>query len=202
MRTAKGKIFAGVALALLGVLCSHAAVSLDEKPIDPFDFNFCGGERVYPIVGVNIATACGPRNQIALGRRGKISWSFPAYASEPAREGSFRLTDEQLGKLSLLAEVTQVASPPETVSAPVMYKLGINFSARRPAFVYAPLTDKYTPANSLLQAMLELVPDHPRLPDCEGVQGLFDPTLHREDRLELIKSSSDEAVSSEAVARQ
>jgi hypothetical protein len=186
MELAKKNIFSNTLLALLCVLCSHMAVSADDKPANPFDYNFCGGERVYPIVGVNIATACGPRNQVALGRRGKISWFFPAYASEPARRGSFRLTDEQLAGLSLLAEVTQVSSPPQAEPASVMYKLGINFSARRPAYVYAPLTDQYTPANSLLQAMLALVPDHPRLPECQGAQGLFDPTLHREDRLELM----------------
>lgn len=195
METGRKNTFSNTTLVLLCVLWSHAAVATDDKPANPFDYNFCGGERVYPIVGVNIATACGPRNQVALGRRGKISWFFPAYESEPDVQGSYRLSDEQLAKLSLLAEVTQVSSPPETRPAAVLYKLGINFSARRPAYVYAPLTDAYTPANSLLQAILALVPDHPRLPDCEGAQGLFDPTLHREDRLKLIASP-------EALARQ
>jgi hypothetical protein len=187
----KKDIFSNTMLALLCALWSHTAVSAEDKPTNPFDYNFCGGERVYPIVGVNIASACGPRNQLALGRRGKISWFFPAYASMPASRGSFRLTDEQLTQLSLLAEVTQVASPPQTQPAPVMYKLGINFSARRPAYVYAPLTDQYTPANSLLQAILALVPEQPRLPECDSEQGLFDPTLHREDRLKLINSPGE-----------
>jgi hypothetical protein len=189
MVTVKNYIFANTLLALLGVLWSHAAIALDERPIDPFDYNFCGGERVYPVVGVNIATACGPRNQVALGRRGKISWFFPAYEAEPEVRGSYKLSDEQLERLSLLAEVTQVSSPPEMAAAPVLYKLGINFSARRPAYIYAPISDRYTPANSLLQAMLDLVPDHPRLPECAGTQGIFDPTLHREDRLRLMNST-------------
>jgi len=176
--------------ALLSVFWVCGAFAADEdKPTNPFDYNFCGGERVYPIVGVNIATACGPRNQIALGRRGKISWFYPAHDSEPEKKGSYRLTDEQLAKLSLLAEVVMVSNSQQPDPGRVIYKMGINFSARRPAYVYASLVDKYTPGNKLLQAMQSYVPDIPKLPDCKDSLSIFDPTMRMEDRLQLINSA-------------
>ena len=79
------KIFISVVLACVcSVWGTAIAAPKEDKPIDPFDYNFCGGERVYPIVGVNISTACGPRNQIALGRRGKIMWFFPGSETRKA----------------------------------------------------------------------------------------------------------------------
>lgn len=78
-----------------------------DKPIDPFDYNFCGGERVYPIVGVNISTACGPRNQIALGRRGKIMWFFPGNRHSKSYKGQMKLSKDQLARLSIMAEVAR-----------------------------------------------------------------------------------------------
>jgi len=194
-------ILSRAALALLSVLWTCAAFAADDdKPINPFDYNFCGGERVYPIVGVNIATACGPRNQIALGRRGKISWFYPAHGSEPEKSGSYRLTDEQLAKLSLLSEVVMVSSSRQPDHGRVLYKMGINFSARKPAYVYASLTDAYTPGNKLLQAMRSHVPDEPKLPECQDSLGLFDPTMRMEDRLKLIKSAKNP--SKQTLARQ
>ena len=175
--------------ALLSALWVCVAVAADDEPINPFDYNFCGGERVYPIVGVNIATACGPRNQIALGRRGKISWIYPAHGAEPEKSGSYRLTDEHLAKLSLLAEVVMVSGSEQPDHGRVLYKMGINFSARKPAYVYAPLTDEYTPGNKLLQAMQSHVPDEPKLPECLHSLSLFDPTMRMEDRLQLINAS-------------
>jgi len=183
-------ILSRTALALLGVVWVCVAVAADnEKPANPFDYNFCGGERVYPIVGVNIATACGPRNQIALGRRGKISWFYPAHGSEPEKKGSYRLEDEQLAKLSLLAEVVMVSGSQQPDHGSVLYKMGINFSARKPAYVYASLTDEYTPGNKLLQAMRSHVPDELKLPECQDFLSLFDPTMRMEDRLQLINAS-------------
>ena len=178
-------------LIFLSVFWVCVAGAAEDKPTDPFDYNFCGGERVYPIVGVNIATACGPRNQIALGRRGKISWFYPAHGSEPEKKGSYRLTDEQLAKLSLLAEVVMVSSYQQPDPGRVIYKMGINFSARRPAYVYASLVDKYTPGNKLLQAMRSYVPDEPKLPDCKDSLSIFDPTMRMEDRLQLINSAKE-----------
>jgi hypothetical protein len=183
-------IFSRTALALLSIAWICVAVAADsDKPTNPFDYNFCGGERVYPIVGVNIATACGPRNQIALGRRGKISWFYPAHGSQPESKGSYRLSDEQLAELSLLAEVVMVSNSQQPDHGHVLYKMGVNFSARKPAYVYAALTDTYSPANKLLQAMQSHVPDEPKLPECRNSLSLFDPTMRMEDRLKLINTS-------------
>lgn len=185
-------IFRFTILFLLSISWVYAAALADEdKPANPFDYNFCGGERVYPIVGVNIATACGPRNQIALGRRGKISWFFPAHDSEPEKKGSYRLTDEQLAELSLLAEVVMVSNSQQPDPGRVIYKMGINFSARKPAYAHASLTDEYTPANKLLQVMRSRVPDAPVLPDCKDSLSIFDPTMRMEDRLQLISASKN-----------
>ena len=98
-------------------------------------------------------------------------------------------TDEQLAKLSLLAEVVMVSNSQQPDPGRVLYKMGINFSARKPAYVYASLIDKYTPGNKLLQAMQHHVPDKPKLPDCQDSLNLFDPTMRMENRLQLINSA-------------
>jgi len=189
------KFLPGLLIAILsGALGSGTTFAENkDKPTNPFDYNFCGGERVYPIVGANIATICGPRNQVALGRRGKISWFFPAYGKQPEKKGSYRLSDEQLMELSLLAEVVMVSSPVPPQPAKVIYKMGINFSARKPAYVHAPFTDAYTPGNRLLEAMLKYVPDKPTLPECRTATMLFDPTMRLQDRLEIIKSKEGQS---------
>ena len=155
-----------------------------EKPIDPFDYNFCGGERVYPIVGVNISTACGPRNQFALGRRGKLMWFFPGGESRKEYKGSIKLTDEQLAELSILAEVAKVADSREPVPGKLIYKMGINFSARQPKYIYTNYSDSYTPSNELLRSIMRLVPESekPFFPDCGPTLTIFDPTLHQHER--------------------
>lgn len=156
-----------------------------ETPVDPFDYNFCGGERVYPIVGVNFSTACGPRNQVALGRRGKIMWFFPgASESAPSYKGQYKLSKEQLAKLSMMAEVAKVNDNTEPQPYRVLYKMGINFSAQQPKYIYAAYTDEYTPSNELLRLMLSMVPmtEQPNLPDCGLTLSLFDPTLNIQQR--------------------
>lgn len=160
-----------------------------EKPIDPFDYNFCGGERVYPIIGVNFSTACGPRNQVALGRRGKLMWLFPA---GPGRlrsyNGQYKLNKEQLFRLSTLAEVAKITANPQPKPHKVLYRMGINFSARLPKHIFAAATNEYTPSNKLFQEMLSMVPesDKPSLPECAQKLSLFDPTQNLNQRLKKV----------------
>lgn len=155
-----------------------------SAPIDPFDYSYCGGKPVYPVIGFNFATVCGPRNQIGLGRRGHLMWLFP-----PRREGDSPvrgkrlLTEPELKRLSLLAEVVQLADPAPAAPGAVIYSLGINFQGRPDKRMRTPLSDAYTPANALFQAMLTLVPDVPLLPACEGALRDFDPTLHPAERV-------------------
>lgn len=161
-----------------------------ERPIDPFDYNFCGGERVYPIVGVNIATACGPRNQVALGRRGKLMWFFPGQAgsadsaARQSYQGQIKLSKEQLAKFSTLAEVAKLTDPVEPTPSRVLYKMGINFSGHQPKYIYSAYSESYTPGNELLKEMLASVPatEKPYLPDCKEPPALFDPTLNQAQR--------------------
>lgn len=181
---------AALALALAAWAAPGFAAGGKEKPADPFDYNFCGGERVYPIIGVNFSSACGPRNQVALGRRGKLMWLFPDGGAGTVRQGSYQLDEKNLAALSLLAEVASITSPPALIEAPVIYKLGINFSARQPRYIHAPFSQTYTPANRLVQALLELVPDQPQLPDCPGYSGVFDPTVHGPARREAHQAST------------
>jgi len=180
-------------LAVLGMLVAGTALAAGSPaaqlsmapaaPIDPFDYSYCGGKPVYPVIGFNFATACGPRNQIGLGRRGHLMWLFP-----PRREGDapvrgkLLLPEAELKRLSLLAEVVQITDPPPAAPGAVIYNLGINFQGRPDKRMRTPVSDAYTPANALYQAMLKLVPDAPVLPACEGALRDFDPTLHPAER--------------------
>jgi len=183
-------ITAALTLALAFLAAPGFGADGKDRPADPFDYNFCGGERVYPIVGVNFSTACGPRNQVALGRRGKLMWLFPDANGGQGRQGSYQLDEKSLTTLSLLAEVASITPPPALAEAPVIYKLGINFSARQPRYMHAPLQETYTPANRLVQALLALVPDQPQLPACPGYSGVFDPTLHGPARREAHQANT------------
>lgn len=181
-------------LAVLGMIVTGTACAagapagqpstIPSAPIDPFDYSYCGGKPVYPVIGINFATACGPRNQIGLGRRGHLMWLFP-----PRREGDAPvrgkqlLTEAELKQLSLLAEVVQIADPAPAAPGAVIYNLGINFQGRPDKRMRTPVSDTYTPANALFQAMLKLVPDAPLLPACEGALRDFDPTLHPAERV-------------------
>jgi hypothetical protein len=178
------------ALLLVVSVATYAA----GKPRDPFDYNFCGGERVYPIVGVEFSTICGPRNMVALGRRGKVMWFFPSADGKKAnsKKGEYKLSDRQLLRLSMLAEVTQISPPAKPVATRVQYKLGVNFSGRPFSSVHTGLTEKYLPSSRLLKAILELVPDQPDLPDCSGPLQVFDPIKTRIERERLYKVSRNE----------
>lgn len=171
-------------MSLILLLMISVATFASEKQKDPFDYNFCGGERVYPIVGVEFSTVCGPRNMVALGRRGKVMWFFPSADGkmENSKKGQFKLSDTQLLRFNLLAEVTQVSPPAEPVPAKVQYKLGVNFSGRPFSTVHTGLTDQYLPSSQLLKAILEIIPDKPHLPDCGGPLRVFDPIMSRVER--------------------
>ena len=184
-------------LLISGLLISQANAQTDflkEKPADPFDYNFCGGERVYPIVGVNIATSCGPRNQIALGRRGKIMWLFPGMKKQgnlkgaKAYRGQMQLSKQQLAKFSTLAEVAKITDSYEPKPDKVLYKMGINFSGRRPKYIFSAADNTYSPSNELLKQMLAAVPETEKiyLPDCGKAVSLFNPTLNLEQRQQQV----------------
>lgn len=153
--------------------------SVSSKPADPFDYNYCGGVPVYPVIGANFATLCGPRNQVALGRYGTLMWLFPAPdGMSVLHQGQRKLSLQELKRVSLLAEVVQLADPvPLTKPGAVNYRMGINFSGRLSKRLHVVLTDSYSPAHQLFQALLELVPDKPALPECQPVVSFFDPSL-------------------------
>ena len=190
---------------LSGLLLSQTYAQSDllkEKPDDPFDYNFCGGERVYPIVGVNIATACGPRNQVALGRRGKIMWLFPGMKKQgnlkgaKVYRGEMQLSKQQLAKFSTLAEVAKITDSYEPKPNKVLYKMGINFSGRRPKYIFAAADNTYSPSNELLKQMLASVPETEKiyLPDCGGAVSLFNPTLNLEQRQQQVNNTDPNKV--------
>lgn len=162
---------------MLGLLLLPILANAADKPIDPFDYNFCGGERVYPVVGVHFSTACGPRNMMALGRRGKISWFFPDThkTGKHIRKGTYHLTDDQLLRLSKLAEVVMIAEPARPKATTIQYRLGVDFSGRPFRRTHTGLTDKYLPSTELFNEILALVPDKPYLPGCSGSGEIFDP---------------------------
>jgi hypothetical protein len=171
-------------MSLILLLTVSLTTFASGKPKDPFDYNFCGGERVYPIVGIEFSTICGPRNMVALGRRGKVMWFFPSVDGkmENSKKGQFKLTEMQLLRFSLLAEVTQISPPAKPIPAKVQYKLGVNFSGRPFSAVHTGLTEKYLPSSQLLKAVLEVIPDKPELPDCGQPLRVFDPILSRVER--------------------
>ena len=160
-----------------------------KKPIssvDPFDYNYCGGVPVYPVIGISFSTFCGPRNQLALGRYGTLMWLFPVQdGSKALHEGRRKLSDKELKHLSLLAEVAQLADPLPPQPGAVNYRLGINFSGRATKRLHAVKDERYTPANKLFEAMLEMVPDKPALPVCSSGPGFFDPNQLPEARRPL-----------------
>jgi hypothetical protein len=172
--------------SLLAFGTAHASDALPLKPIDPFDYSYCGGQPVYPVIGVNFASFCGPRNQVALGRRGKLMWVFPSADGRSAHaQGARQLSTEELKRLSLLAEVAQLADSTRTEADGLNYQMGIDFQGRPYKRLHAIMTPDYTPANTLLRAMLALVPAQPLLPDCATSARYYDPTLLPAERKPL-----------------
>lgn len=182
-------------LALFGLLvlagCQIGARDANPtaaKPSDPFDYNYCGGVPVYPVIGVNFSTLCGPRNQIAVGRYGKLMWLFPAPDGRHVlAQGERQLSARELKRVSLLAEVVQLADPePLSQPAAVNYRMGVNFSGRLSKRLHAVVSDAYSPAQQLFQALRDLVPDQPALPACEPQASFFDPSLLPDQRRPLL----------------
>lgn len=176
-------------LLIVGLLAGSTALAADApppRPVDPFDYSYCGGQPVYPVIGVNFASFCGPRNQVALGRRGKLMWVFPSADGQSAlAQGARQLSTEELKRLSLLAEVAQLADPTRSEAGGLNYQMGIDFQGRPYKRLHAVLTPDYTPANELLRAMLELIPARPLLPDCAPSARYYDPTLLPAERKPL-----------------
>lgn len=165
---------------------SVAADAPRLKPVDPFDYSYCGGQPVYPVIGINFSSFCGPRNQVALGRRGELMWTFPSADGTRAHaQGKRQLGEAELKRLSLLAEVAQFADATYSDATGMNYQMGIDFQGRPYKRLHAVLTDGYTPANELLRAMLQLVPDKPLLPACPQSAKYYNPTLLPADRQPL-----------------
>lgn len=165
---------------------SVAADAPRLKPVDPFDYSYCGGQPVYPVIGINFSTFCGPRNQVALGRRGELMWTFPSADGTRAHaQGKRQLSEAELKRLSLLAEVAQFADPTYSSVSGMNYQMGIDFQGRPYKRLHAVLTEGYTPANELLRAMLALVPDKALLPACAQSAQYYNPTLLPADRKPL-----------------
>jgi len=163
---------------LLTMAQAQAADAPAAQSIDPWDYNYCGGKPVYPVIGINFSTFCGPRNQVALGRRGTLMWIFPAMDGERAHaQGNRKLSEAELKRLSLLAEVAQLADPPVGDRGGINYRLGIDFQGRPYKRMHAVLSTRYTPANELYRAMLAMVPDQPLMPACDETAAYYDPTV-------------------------
>lgn len=154
--------------------------SLDDDvlaaPTDQYDYNYCGGVPVYPVIGVSFSTFCGPRNQVALGRYGTLMWLFPEPdGSKALLHGKRKLTQAELKRISLLAEVASLADPPMLQPGEVNYQLGINFPGRANKRLRGVQNTEYSPSQQLMEAMLELVPGKPAMPKCNIKADYFDP---------------------------
>ena len=159
-----------------------------DPPIDPFDYSYCGGRPVYPVIGFNFATACGPRNQLGLGRRGRLMWLFTTADDQVHASGNRVLTEPELNELLMLAEAAQLAGPPASAQGAIRYDLGINFSGRREKRAHGVLYANSDSVQALFDAMQRLVPDQPLLPNCAGTPADFSPTrLPQERRAALDK---------------
>ncbi len=162
--------------ACQGSLSLNADAS--AEPIDPYDYNYCGGVPVYPVIGVSFATFCGPRNQIAVGRYGTLMWLFPdPDGSKALLQGTRQLSVQELKHLSLLAEVVHLADPIVPQPGKVNYQLGINFPGRANKRIRGVMDARYSPAKEIFQVLLELVPGKPVLPECSTQADFFDPVL-------------------------
>lgn len=186
-----GNYFRLIGLAAL-VVAPAPILASEPIPIparDPFDYSYCGGKPMYPVIGFNFGTFCGPRNQIALGRRGLLMWSFPTPEGDVHARGQRQLSPAQLARITLLAEASQLAGAPVEVDGPVVYDLGINFSGRPYKRVHGALHRKTDSAQVLFDAMQQLVPVTPLLPDCENAPRDFSPTKLPDDRRAALRDS-------------
>jgi hypothetical protein len=166
------------AAVLLALISSRSAAvgTSDHAPVDPFDYAYCGGKPVYPVIGFNFSTACGPRNQIGLGRRGRLMWLFTTVDGQVHASGNRALTEAELGKLVLLAEAAQLAGAPAPAEGPVRYDLGINFTGRREKRAHGVLFAAKDSVQALFDALKRQVPAEPLLPECADAPADFSPT--------------------------
>ncbi len=171
---------------VLALLLGLPSAAFPQDPVTAntsdatIDFAFCGGVPEYPVIGVNFATFCGPRNQITLGRRGQLMWSFPEADSQRVRhQGVRKLAGEELAALQMLAEAAQVASSPLPAAGTVRYDLGISFVGRPIQHADGALAPDGSSAVALIDALRRLTPALPLLPECRGAPPdvAFDPTL-------------------------
>ena len=180
--------FCNVSIATLALLLMAETSVAHERPpvappIDPFDYSYCGGKPVYPVIGINFSTACGPRNQIAVGRRGKLMWLFPTADGDGVhRRGVRQLSEAELARITLLAEVTQLAPPPAFRAHTLVYDLGIDFAGRPYRRLHGSAATPQASANALIEALRSLVPDAPLLPGCDRRPDDFNPTLVPRER--------------------
>jgi len=166
----------GVISLVLSAAPTMASESTSLSSRDPFDYSYCGGKPMYPVIGFNFGTFCGPRNQIALGRRGLLMWSFPTPEGNVHARGQRQLSPAQLDRITLLAEAAQLAGTPAVVDGPVVYDLGINFSGRPYKRVHGALHRRKDSVQILFDAMQQMVPVTPLLPNCENAPPDFNPT--------------------------
>lgn len=177
-----------VGFAVFALLLGIRSVFAQEPqpaaaPTDPFDYSYCGGKPVYPVIGINFSTACGPRNQIAVGRRGKLMWLFPTENGNGVhRRGVRQLSEAELARITLLAEVTQLAPPPAFRAHPLVYDLGIDFAGRPYRRLHGSTATPQASANVLVETLRSLVPDAPLLPACDHRPDDFNPTLVPRER--------------------
>jgi len=150
----------------------------EAPPADPFDYSYCGGKPMYPVIGLNFSTACGPRNQVALGRRGRLMWLYPKSEGQVHSQGERQLSRVELADLVFLAQAAQLAGTPVPRHGRVMYDLGINFSGQANKRAHGSLEARDQPdaVQALSAAMRKLIPEQPLLPDCAIVSGDFSPT--------------------------
>jgi hypothetical protein len=105
-----------------------------------------------------------------------LMWLFPdPDGSKALLQGQRQLTVKELKHLSLLAEVVHLADPIVPQPGKVNYQLGINFPGRANKRLRGVLDARYSPAKQVVEAMLELVPGKPALPECDTPAAFFDP---------------------------
>lgn len=150
-----------------------------EAPADPFDYSYCGGKPMYPVIGFNFSTYCGPRNQVALGRRGRLMWLYPTPDGLVHARGERQLSVKELAELKLLAQAAQLAGASSPGGGQVLYDMGINFSGQANMRAHGALSGNVDSdsVQALFAAMQGLVPDRPLLPECASEPKDFSPTL-------------------------